>query len=283
MIENDLPEDSPLSNDPQEALRLENELLRLKLIAELGAKSDSTAGIPPDVENQFLKNILAFEQAAARGSKQVPVYQLLGRPGFKSSSQISNEKIEEALADIVDLLSQKSIAIDFLGTYDSRTKYEFITQELFEHVTEDTIIPGMVRHFTYEDFHPNHKQDIENRTIEFISGWFGQTLDASNWSLGGQLILPDGSLLSKIDAIEKLKKNFDEYAGFFDCQYIIKDIGFELNGNSGMGYAEGSVKYSALIHTQESMLIEGPFKLYFSMEHGWWSIVYFVFPGFEYY
>ena len=79
MIENDFPQD----NDPQEALRLENELLTLKLIAELGAKSDSTADIPPEVENQFLKNILAFEQATAQGSKQIPIYQLLGRPAFK--------------------------------------------------------------------------------------------------------------------------------------------------------------------------------------------------------
>ncbi len=279
MIENDFPQE----NDPQEALRLENELLKLKLIAELGAKSDSIADIPPEVENQFLKNILAFEQATAQGSKQIPIYQLLGQPAFKPSGEISDANIEKAFADIIDLLSQKSIAVDFLGTYDSRTKYEFITLELFDHETDDTIIPGMVRHFTYEDFHPNHKWDIENRAIEFISGWFDQTLDARNWSLGDQFILPDGSLLSKKDAIEKLRAVFDEYAGFFNCQYIIKDIDFELNGNSGMGYAEGSVKYSALTHTQESMLIEGPFKLYFSMEHGWWSIVYFIFPGFEYY
>jgi hypothetical protein len=276
------PEDLPLSNDPQEALRIENQLLQLKLRAELGAHSLSMADIPPDIENEFLKNILAFEQAAARKSKQIKIYELIGQPDFKRSNQLNNENIEAALSDIIDLLSQKSIAIDFLGEYDSRTRYEFITLELFEYETDDTIIPGMVRHFTYEDFHPNHNLDIENRAMEFISAWFKQTLNATNWALGNQFILPNGSLLTKVEVVEKLKALFDLYIGFTNCQYIIKDIAFELNENTGMGYAEGAVKYTALTYARESVLIEGPFKLYFSMEHDWWSIVYFVFPGFEF-
>ena len=281
-MENNFPEDLPLSNSPQEALRMENQLLQLKLIAELGAQANSMTGIPPDIENQFLKNVLAFEQATAQGLKQVKVYELIGKPDFKLSSQINDENIENALTDIIGLLLQKSIAIDFLGEYDSRAKYEFITLELFEYETDDTIIPGMVRHFTYEDFHPNHKLDIENRAMEFISNWFKQAINSQSWELGDQFILPDGTILNKEQVAEKLNFFFDCYTSFTDCQYFIADIGFELRESNGMGYAEGGLKYTAITQNGETLPIEGPFKLYFSMEHAWWSIMYFIFPGFEF-
>ena len=140
----------------------------------------------------------------------------------------------------------------------------------------------MIRHFTYEEFHPNHKLDIENRTMEFLSHWFDRSFDEHSWELSDAFILPDGKILSKAEVSKKLKTVLDCYTDFTDCKYSIDDIRFELNNDTGMGHAEGTVKFNAILENHEVKSFEGPFKLYLSLDTEWWSIFYFVFPGFEF-
>jgi len=280
-MENIDPDDLPLSDDPEENLRMENEILRLKLKAELGAESHSMSNIPSEIENIFLKNVLNFEHAAA-GAKQIKVYDLLKRPDFKPADEMNDKDLEFALKKITALMIKKNIAVDFSGTYDSRTKYKFITEELFEHETNDFLIPGMFMHFDYEEFHPNHKLDIEHRAIGFLSQWFDRSLDNLSWELSDSFVLPDRKILSRDQVAEKLKNTFDCYIAFTDYKYVIDDIHFELQKDFGMGHAEGKVKYTAVLENNEKIVLAGPFKLYLSFEHGWWAIVYFVFPGFEF-
>ena len=272
--------ETPFSEDPEENLRIENELLHLKLQAELGAETHSFAGVPPEIENEFLKNILAFEHASAN-AEQVKLYELLGKPAFTPSSALDDEEIEAALERVNDLLGEKNIEVDFIAEYDNRTKYAFITEELFNHETDDFLLPGMVMHYTYEEFHPNHKMDIENRSKAFMEHWFEQRFDEYCSELAYTFILPDGRILKKDKVLEKFQHFFDAYTSFSDCEYTIDDMAFELQTENGMGYAEGSAKYNAVLESNETITIEGPFKLYFTLEYDCWSIFYFVFPGWD--
>jgi len=52
--------------------------------------------------------------------------------------------------------------------------------------------------------------------------------------------------------------------------------------SAGMGHAEGMVQYSAVLENGEVIPIGRPFKLYMTLEGGWWSIFHSVFSGFEY-
>lgn len=61
-MNNNPHDDLPLSNDPEENLRMQNELLRLKVRAELGA-------IPQITDSEFLKNMLQFETATRKRNK----------------------------------------------------------------------------------------------------------------------------------------------------------------------------------------------------------------------
>ena len=77
--------DLPLSDDFNENMRIENELLRLKFKAELGGESYQVNEMNAEVENAFLKNVFEFEHNYAK-SKQIKVFDLLGRPHVKKST-----------------------------------------------------------------------------------------------------------------------------------------------------------------------------------------------------
>ena len=278
---NDDISNQPLSDDPEENLRMENELLRLKLQAELGGQSHSSGNLPPEIENEFLKNIFAFEQSYAN-AKRVKIYDLVGKPEFKKAEDLDDDSIEEALSVVTGLLSAKNIEVYFGEGYDTRTKYHFITEELFEHEADDFMVPGMTMNFDYEEFHPNHKKDIENRALEFLTEWFKQGFGENSWELANDFILPDRRILSKADIIAQLKNIFNNYRTFTNEDYIINEIKFELMDYTGLGHAEGVVKYDAVLENGETVVLKGPFKLYLSYENGWWSIFHIVFPGFKY-
>jgi len=269
----------PLSDDSEENLRMENELLRLKLKAELGGDSHSSGNLDPALENEFLKQVMAFESNYAN-SNRAKVFDILGKPDFKRADELADDLIESALAEVLALLAEKSIEVDFIGTYDNRTKYAFITDELFDHEADDFKIPGMVTHFIYEEFHPNHKLDIENRVVEFLNAWFEQKPWISS-AFSDEFVLPNKTTATKKEMAEKLKTIFDSYNAFTEYKYAIKDISFELKDEGGMGYAEGYASYKAILENNDEILIKGPFKLYMSCEYGWWSIFHIVFPGFE--
>ena len=275
------PHEAPLSDDPEENLRMENELLRLKMQAELGSSSYSSPGLDPQIENEFLKNVMAFENSYAN-SQPATVFHLLGKPYFKKPDELNDEQLERALEEITTLMSAKNVEVDFSEDVDSHTRYEFIVDELFAHETTFFPVGGMTVHFDYEEFHPNHKKDIENRAKEFLEEWFKQSLNEKSWELADTFILPDGKLLSKAAVAAQLTHIFDAYTAFTDDKYVIKEVGFQLQEGGGLGHAEGLVRYNAVLENGESVPIGGHFKLYMTLEYGWWSIFHIVFPGFEY-
>ena len=278
---NDETPDQPLSEDPEENLRMENELLRLKLKAELGAESYSSNDLDPALANEFLKHVMAFEHNYAQ-STRVKVYERLGKPDFKSADTLDDEAITLALEAITGLMLANNIAVNFSGNYDDRTKYVFITEELFEQEIDDFTMPGMTCNFDYEEFHPNHQLDIEDRAIDFITSWFRQSIGENHLALSDSFILPDRQILTKADVVRRIKYVFDSYTSFTGEKYIIKEVSFDLNGDGGLGNAWGLVKYNAVLENGDIVTFNGPFKLYMSLEYGWWSIFHIVFPGFEY-
>jgi hypothetical protein len=283
MENNDELFDLPLSDDPEENLRMENELLRLKLQAELGADPHLMNPIDPEIENVFLKNIFNFEQSYAN-AKRIKVYDLLGQPVFKPAGDLADEQVEDELQRVTDMLFNKNIVVDFSDAQDSFTRYAFIIDELFEHETDDFMIPGMTTHFDYLEFHPDHKADIENRAHEFLLQWFKRSFEERSWELGDSFVSADRKIYSKAEVVRQFNNIFGAYTAFKNDEYFIYDIGFQLQpeSNSGMGHAEGSVKYDAVLENNEVIHFEGPFKLYLSMENNWWSIFHIVFPGFKY-
>lgn len=271
----------PLSYDPDENKRMENELLQLKLKAELGVEAHISANTPASIENIFLKNMLAFEAGLAE-AEEIRIFELIGKPDFIPENKLDDISLETAFKKLMDLINEKQIALDFLGSYDCRTKYKFITEELFEEKVMNVQLPGMIMHFIYEEFHPNHKLDIEHKADKFLNSWFSQEKEQLSFSLADILALPDRRVWKKDKVMERFAIIFDSYPQFKNGNYAIADINFEIQEDIGLAYAEGLMKYTALAENHDVIQFEGPFKLYFTLEYEWWSIYYFVIPGFEF-
>lgn len=285
-MSNDHKQNEELNEEEREKLRLENEILKLKMQAELGAMFGEMGDeLTPEMEHAFLQNILAFKEEY-KNMKMVKVYDLLGQPVYKPFNTMSEDELKPELKRLLELMKEKNVLFHVKTKYPPELIYRFITEELFQHETDDVQVEGMSLNFSYEEFHPNHKADIEEGMMEFLKHWFEQSFDDDSMILSDQMILPDGPaplLISKQDVLRKLKLLFDSYRKFEDCGFAVADIAFQWDElqSKGMGHAEGSVKYTAVLENGEEQLMEGVFKIYFSNEFGKWQVMYFVFPGFN--
>lgn len=156
---------------PEEELRAENNLLKLKLKLEYGMQETDTSSLPPHIENDWLKYIEAFEKQY-RDAKSVTVYEFIGKPPFKPLDALIPEQIRPELNRLLEIMEEHSVALDCICQYDDAIIYRFLTEELFPHEMDLIRIPGMTHHFIYEEFHPNHDHDVRRHAEQFLRSLF---------------------------------------------------------------------------------------------------------------
>ena len=284
-MENEAEFPEKFSDDEQEQLRIENEILRLKIEAELGGAIEEMKiidNLPPEVENLYLKNILSFEHQYER-VPEIPVYQILQEPHFTPVDELSDDELIFAYENIVQLLESNRMAVDFRGDYPMREKYRFITEDLFKHETKWIKIDGITTHFIYEEFYPNHALAIEDLAKDFIDHWFDMNFDENSWELSDEFLTDTQQIVSKATVLQKFNNIFAAYKAFEDPQFLIVEISFDLDEadtTKGLGIAVGVIKFSAVLESNETIQIESPFKLYMQLEEGDWRIFFFYWPGF---
>lgn len=270
-------------SDPSFDLPLENELLILKLKAEFGAEcSSGTSDIPPDVVNDFLRSVYEFEQKFREEHKVIRVFEKIGKPYFRRSADIPENQISIELRRVKQVLNRNQLELDVLGEYPDRLIYRFITEEFFYHEMDDLDLKGYIHHFCYEDFHPNYELEIRQRSVEFITQWFSRKLGDYSWQLSDVFIHPDGREFQKEDILKRVRYMFEAYTTFVNGSYVIEDIVFDWDEQTqtGRGFVKGCASYDAKTEEGELIGYEGKFEFYLSSTKGWWSIFYFIFPGF---
>ena len=107
----------PNENDPEEEMRLENDIMKLKLQAEFGAQFDEISNdVSPEMEQQFLKQVYDFEKAWEQ-QEITTVAGLLGDPVFTPLEDIAEEALETEWKKVLDLYEAKGISVDFTNEY----------------------------------------------------------------------------------------------------------------------------------------------------------------------
>ena len=272
----------------EERQRLENDLLKLKLQAELGAHFGTMNGeaLPPEIEKQFLEQIMAFHRHIAE-HPPAPLREYLGNPAYKPSSALGEAELEEAWEGLEALLEEKQIRVDFLADYPTALKYDFVTGELLDEAIEFPMQEGQFLCFIYEEFHQNHDYDIRQRTGEFMNGFFeGQFPEETGWYLAGELVTDKGGPMP-LAAVQGL---LDRFHGLFSLikehEYRIEAVSAqpdeEIQGDMPrMGFSEGMLHYTVIRQDGGEQEVTGPFKLYMQCVHGWWEIFFFHMHGFS--
>lgn len=162
--------------DPEEELKMDNKIKRLELEMK-GAKfvehNPEGIDLPAEIEAQMLDHILAFEKVK-NDAKEVEIYEYIGKPRIKPLSQLTAEEIILENEKLLKLLAKKGIFLTSLQDIEDTIMYKFIVEEFLFIKTLDIPIKGLVRHFVYEEFHPNEKLIVEKTIDFFMKSYLGE-------------------------------------------------------------------------------------------------------------
>jgi len=250
-------------------------VLKLKLAAEFGMQQHDTSALSPEVENAWLKNIYDFE-AQFKNAKRIKVFDALGRPEIKKFDQLSGHAVSKALAGLTSLMEEKGIVLDCCCHYDDLVIYRFITEELFECEIDDISIKGMMQHFIYEEFYPNHKYDLERASEQFARNLLDKRWDPQ---FNGFLLADHVNLRKrsyKNATITSLILAFQCDREFELKALDIRHINFDVEKKVGkvMSFISYWIKAQ-----QQDQLVQGNYEVSFVYEDGYWMIRGFQFPG----
>jgi hypothetical protein len=148
----------------------ENEFMKLKMMAEFGGNFMGSENIPPEVENQFLKQIISFHKQH-ENSKLTTVYKFIGEPEYNHVHDLTDKEVEKELKKLLRIMGKHGIALNVLAETPATEIYRFITEELFKHEIEDVKVKGWVNQFIYEEFHPNPEYEVKsavNDCLQYI-------------------------------------------------------------------------------------------------------------------
>ncbi len=144
-----------------EELGTENELLKLKMMAEFGGDFMGGEDLPADIENQFLKQVINFHKQHDP-NKVTTVYKYIGEPEYNHVNDLGDKEVVKELKKLLKIMDKSGVGLSYLPETSTREIYRFITEELFKHEIEDVKIKGWVNQFIYEEFHPNPEHDVRS-------------------------------------------------------------------------------------------------------------------------
>ena len=261
--------------DPEDELKFQNEFLKLKLELEYNMEQSDTSSLSPEMENLWLSNIYNFEQQY-KNAKRVKVYDALGGPSFKKVEELSEATISESLGGLLLLMEDKGIVLDCCCAYDDTTIYRFITEELFDYEMDDISIEGMVHHFIYEEFHPNHDYDLREYTTEFFENLLTRAWNPefNSYTLAETVTYKGKSYSQAV--ISSVILAFQQDRTFELEKIEIKTVDF--NVDKGEAKVLSWVEYQVLTGC-ENQFYKGDSELRFVFDLGHWRLGGFQLPG----
>jgi hypothetical protein len=272
------------NEEEKDKLSIENEIMKIKLQMQFGDDfvMKSNGSLPPEIENQFLKQIMAYEDNH-KNAEEVTVFERIGKPDFKKVDELKSDELSKELIRLNELMESKGIMLNICdGPYEDAVIYKFITEELFLENVEKEFVENTMCNFIYEEFHLNDKAEITKNTVEFMKHWFARDFTEQSYELANPMITAEGKVMPLPEVFKKMSLFFEAFEDFKNDKFMIGEVSFELHGNdSGMGHAEGMVKYDAVLDNGEVIHFEGGYKLYMQRQGNWWDIFYFVMPGFN--
>ena len=118
----------------QDSLR---ESKRDELRDKFGMQAEYTnPNLPPEAKISFLDNVLEFERQF-ENVKTITVRERIDNPEIKPLDGIPLYALEQTVTDLLDLLAENGVGVDFLGDFDDIAAYRYLTEELLDEEIDD--------------------------------------------------------------------------------------------------------------------------------------------------
>lgn len=151
---------------PEEDLRADNELAALGLEMKYGAITHIEGDAPPELIQQFLANVAAFEEQ--KNDRKTTVFKLIGEPKFATPDLLEPETLPGELARIQDILEENGFVVLGPENIDKADFYQFLVDEIFPYEVPEMRPPGMVTVLDYAEFHPDFQLVIAQVASQFL-------------------------------------------------------------------------------------------------------------------
>lgn len=261
-----------------EDLKFENEFRKAKLQLEKGAIIRSEQNLPPEIESLFLDQIEKFDRAYKK-AKRISVYEKLGKPKFKTTTEIPAKKVKTELNLLLKKMAKKGLIVESICKVDEKEMYRFITEELFKHEIDDISIKGMALHFIYEEFHPNHEYDVKRDTEDFVKEILSDTEKIQDFLLAKEFKNSEGKIISSEKVVEKINFIRSFYSKFDLEKFEI--LAVKINDEKTFAEIIFDIKFIATLdNSTQKQTFAGTGKSALKIFDKWWAIYQFEMPGF---
>lgn len=234
-----------------ENLKADNEVLRLRLETELGVKTQNTGEVGPAIENIWLRFI--YEHAQARRTCGViKLYDFIGRPEFVPLEQLDPNMVAAELGRLCALLVTHSVIFEWICQYEDAVLYRFVTTELFEVEVDNLRMPGMVHHFTYEEFHMNNRHEVERIAVNLVKSIYHHEWRPEYDALWIAQKIACNGVDCDFDRFNSIILEFQRRHAMIEIDEITVDDIF-LDPSETKGYLKVSLRYDARLHDDEKV------------------------------
>ena len=267
--------------------KIDNGLKREELEDKYGMDFSNMGDIPPEIETEWLKSIENFE-AQHQNAERISVLDFIGNPDYKKLDELLTEEIPEELQRLFQILNENQISLNTICEVEKKELYRFITEELFKYEMDNIRIDGMMSCFTYEEFHPNAKFDIESAYDHFFTMTMSK---AGNFGLeeGYNMLYVDfdyykdasGNILGEKVVRTSINNFLNSFDRFDILSNQIKSI--VINEEENDAVVNFYIQYQGILdQSNEKFEFKGDafFKLRPSV-YGGWSIYNINMPGLE--
>ena len=195
-------------------LQTENDFLKMKMMLEHGAEFGSSKDLPPEIENQFLKSVMDFENQFQKAGR-IKVFDKVGRPKqFRPVNEIPDEDIEKEWIELYEFLHEHDIDLGVCSpNVGPRELYRFTTEELFELETDNISLPGLTNWFIYDEFHPDHIYENSRIAVDECISYFFNKNSFYDHHFAKRVRVNNHSNLSKAElkfVVQNFKHDYDQ-------------------------------------------------------------------------
>ena len=209
-------------------------------------------------QNEWLDYLLDFERQF-ENAPRITVRERIGNPTIQPVTEIPLYALEETVNDLLDLLAEHGIVVDFMGEWDDLAAYRFLTEELLAEEMDDIRIEGMFS--VFEATTP--KYDVEMWVDLFVTDLFWQKNEYFLPGLDKQsLFNSQGDPISLDEFVQKVKMVWER---------LPPDMHVSVEPLTTM-VADTEATVTAVItwpHHQRQKQVNCSFRLQISAFYGW--------------